>query len=167
MTCKQAREHLADFTVAALEDAARCAVQAHLEACAECRRAHDELVATGDLLDTTELLQPSRDLWPEVRTALSERRPARAAWWRLQWLPRPRWAVASAAAAAAAAAIVALAIFLPPPEPIDITTATDEDAALFTQWHAGAALQGGFGDAHAIAVLLHTAPEELEEAGES
>jgi anti-sigma factor RsiW len=168
MRCDEARAYLAEFAVGALDEATRSAVQAHLEQCPNCQRQHEQLLAAGRLLDAAELLQPSRDLWPEVQAALAQRRPARAPWWQLEWLPQPRWAVASAAAAATAAAVIALAVFLPrPPELPPIQVATDEDAAFFTQWNAGAALQGGFGDARALAVLFESSPAEPEEAGES
>jgi len=168
MTCEEARENLAEFTVGALDETTRGAVRAHLSECADCRREHDELLATARLLDTAELLEPSRDLWPEVKAALGEREAARAPWWQLDWLPRPRWAIASGAAAAAAVAAIALAVLLPhAPEHPRIPMATDEDAALFTQWNAGAALQGGFADARAVAVLLHGAAVLHEEEEES
>ena len=163
VTCEQVRDNLAEYAVGGLDESARSGIEAHLDACADCRRQHEEVLATGRLLDGTELLTPSRDLWPEVAAALKERSPARAPWWRLEWVPRPRWAVASALAAAT---VLALAVFLPRSQGVPaIPTEIDEEAAVFAQWNADATLQGGFADAQAMAVLLHR-PMATEEESE-
>lgn len=167
MRCDEARDNLAEFAVGGLDEPSRSALQAHLEACADCRKEREALLATGRLLDTTELLRPSRDLWPDVAAALRGRKRVRAPWWQLEWIPHPRWAIAVATTAAAAAAI-ALALFLPhPAHAPQIATAIDEDAAIFARWNAGAALEGGFADAHAFAVLLQETAAAHEEAGNS
>ncbi len=164
VTCEQVRDNLAEYGVGALDEVLRSGIEAHLDACAECQRRHEELLTTGRLLDGAELLTPSRELWPEVAAALRERTPTRAPWWRLTWLRQPRWAVASALAAAAT--VLALAVFLPRSQGVPtIVTEIDEEAAVFAQWNAGATLQGGFADTHAMAVLLHR-PMAVEEETE-
>ncbi|MEP6573006.1 MAG: zf-HC2 domain-containing protein [Gemmatimonadota bacterium] len=72
MNCREVAERLEDYADGLLEDASRVAIEAHLDACESCRRSADAML---DLRTVTAALprniQPSRDLWPGIESALS------------------------------------------------------------------------------------------------
>lgn len=111
------REELGAYVLGALPDDEAAAVRAHLERCAECRAAHDEIAGLPRLLDLAAV-SGKHDLVP-LAPVLEERvldrfarevgdaRPRRRR--RLGGLPR-RWLLAGGGALAAAAAAVTLLV---------------------------------------------------------
>jgi hypothetical protein len=111
MTCEDARDRLDDLVDGALVDAARRAVEAHVQGCPACG---EELRQLRALLAEAQALPrertPPRDLWPGIAREISP--PATVA----PFLPRPRFLARlrswSPALAAAAVAAVALSVVL-------------------------------------------------------
>jgi len=153
MRCDAARGLLAEFQLGALVGRRRDEVAAHVAACEACRAELAALGGTAGLLDASEPLRPSRDLWQQVAAQLKPRATARA-WWRALAPSTPR---AAYAVAAAIVLIVALLVLFPihlsnGPDGV-LPHATDDDAALLAQWHAEASLTSALGNLPALALV--------------
>ena len=109
MRCDQARRLLAEFQAGALHGRRNDEVAAHVAACEGCRAELAALRGTAALLDGTEPLRPSRDLWPQIAAQLKPREPSRA-WWGGLVPSTPRAAIA---VAAVIVLIVALSVVFP------------------------------------------------------
>ncbi len=156
--CDRLRPLLADFQAGALDTSRAEEVGAHVATCAACAKELAALNSTAALLDATEPLRPSRDLWPQIATQLRPRQPSRA-WWRGLVPATPRAAIGLAAAMLV---IVALVVVLPlhwgPAPAVPLPYAADDDAALFAQWHAQASLTSGLADPYALALIAMSRP---------
>jgi Putative zinc-finger len=106
MSHEDMRRGLDAYLEGQLDEAAQRTVRSHLEDCAACR---DDLAGLQKLLEATRSLpaslEPSRDLWPGIETALGRRTPrgsgASFHFAARIFTRRPAWQVGLAAAAAA------------------------------------------------------------------
>ena len=167
-TCDEIIEMLAAHESGLLDDSQQRAVRAHVENCAKCEAELQALTRTSALLDDSEPLKPSRDLWPGIAGKLAPRRPS-AAWWRVLVPSRRTWP--AFAAAAAIILIVAASILYPfhPSEkpgfvPGLLAREQDEEAPLFVGWHAEASLASGVADQYALVFVAAANAARLEEA---
>lgn len=100
-------DRLSAYIDAELRRGERGALERHLETCASCRRALDELRAIKTRAAALEDRVPSADLWPGIARRLEEERPRARA--RLTaWLTVPRFAFSLPQLAGAAALLVVL-----------------------------------------------------------
>jgi hypothetical protein len=90
MNCKQAREYLLD--VASGAPIANNALQAHVQACADCAKEVAALRRTMSLLDEWKAPEPSPYFSTRLRARLQEESTQSTAW--LAWLRRPALALA-------------------------------------------------------------------------
>ena len=164
IACETAREKLAEYQLGALAASEHATVDAHVEACEDCRADLRALEATAEALSRTELRRPTRDLWPGVAARLS---PRRQAWWRAL-LPTARMWPAHAAAALLVVLVVGAALHggpVPTPAPIvELPLAADAEAALFSGWHAEASMSSGMADTLALALVVQAEDRRLEAA---
>lgn len=155
--CRTILELLPQYHVGALRGRRLRAVEEHLSTCTECQRELEALSATAELLDATEPLRPSRDLWPAVAAALRSRE-TRPAWFRSLVPVTPRAAVA---ASLLVVVIVAAVVLLPvrqSHEPAAILPrGVDDEALLFAQWHAEATLTSALANPYAAALTAFEA----------
>jgi len=162
--CSEVLTALPDYQAGVLEGARRSAVEAHLAACSSCRGELAALERAAALLDETEALKPSRDLWPAVAAQLSPRKAAWA-WWRI---PAPRQGGWPAVLAVAIVLVIAAAVLMPPlsepPEWAGLTSQADEEAPVYARWHAEASLTSGMADPYALAFVVSRQTARLEEA---
>jgi anti-sigma factor RsiW len=157
--CSDIRGMLADYQAGLLGGRRRAEVEQHLAGCEACRAELRALEATAKVLDETEPLRPSRDLWPGIARQLTPRRRPQA-WWHSLVPSSPR---AAFALAAVVVLLVAVAIVFPihshhPLAPLP--HAVDEDAPLFAQWHAQASIRSGLADPYALALVVLNEPSE-------
>jgi len=94
MNCKQASELLPE---AAIGGALTGELETHLQDCADCQRAYDELRATFTLLDEWETPEPSPFFDVRLKARLREER-LKQSWGAWHWLRRPALGYAAAAA---------------------------------------------------------------------
>jgi len=158
--CSRIRGVLADYEAGLLDRRRADEVAAHVAECEACAAELASLQRTAALLDATEPARPSRDLWPQIAAQLKPReRPP--VWWGLRL---PAQARLGLQVATVVLLIVALAVILPlqwhQGSAVSLPRATDDDVALFAQWHAQASLTSGLGNVQALSLVAATQPPE-------
>ena len=161
--CSEVVNALADYQAGVLEGARRSAVEAHLAACSACRQELAALERAAALLDETQALKPSRDLWPGVAAQLQPRRAPRP-WWSIPVPRQPAWRFALAAAFVLFVAFSVLVGPLSGPHEARLVAQVDEDAPVYALWHAEASLTNGMADPYALAFAVSRQTARLEEA---
>jgi hypothetical protein len=110
--CRDWRGDLGLEALGALEAPAHTALVAHLDGCADCRRALAELTAVAGALDLADLGRVGDGEEPAPPRELGDRILGRLQWERAESRRRRRWGYIATAIGTAAAVIVALVLVI-------------------------------------------------------
>jgi anti-sigma-K factor RskA len=110
--CRDWRGDLGLEALGALDEPARTALLAHVDGCADCRRALSELRAVGRALDLADLSRVGDSTEFAPPNELGDRILGRLQWERAAKKRRRRWGVVASALASAAAVVVVLVLAL-------------------------------------------------------
>ena len=147
--CELMRDRLAEYAVGGLRGRMRKRVEAHVEACSDCRAELAALERTGVLLDSVGAQDAPAGTWEAVRQRIAERPRERVR-------ARPRWGWAMGAVALVL--VVLAAFFVRPPgvqEPVVVTVVeADEEMQATMDGHLSAVWAAPLSDVAGVGLRM-------------
>jgi anti-sigma factor RsiW len=138
MNCTKVRQLLASFTCDGLRQRVKARVEEHLEACPDCRKEHETLLKTVSLVESLAPVEPDRDAWAGVYSAISRPAPVRGL--------RPAIAKAIVAVGLAGALAFAAGRYAHQPEPAPVVASSAGAMAPYIQNHMALVSTDAFSD---------------------